>query len=193
MRFVGANNQPDPHSPDDPLYYAPRSQRGMADPRSGMAPQMRPDDLPPIPLSRSDEMREEAFAKFARPLEAQFVYERRPSRGWLATAGAITAAIGIAATLAVVLLNVFPRSKTDPAELAVSISTPALATPAPVTPTETTSEDARALLQGFKRFQGGQGSEDQVVSEPARPGTAKEAPEKSQALLDKFMQWQQGK
>ena len=195
MRFVGANNHPDPHSPEDPLYYAPRSHRGMADPRSGMAPQMRPDDLPPIPLSRSDEMREEAFAKFARPLEAQFVYERRRSRGWLATVGAIVAAVGITTALAVVLFNVFPRSKTDPAELAVSISTPALATPAPVTATEATSEDSKALLQGFKRFQEVQGSEDQkqAVAEPARAGTAKEAPEKSQALLDKFMQWQQGK
>lgn len=195
MRFVGANNQPDPHGPDDPLYYAPRSQRGMADPRSGVAPQMRPDDLPPIPASRSDEMREEAFAKFARPLESQFAYERRSSRGWLATAGAIAAAVGITVTLAVVLFNVFPRSKTDPAELAVSISTPALATPAPVTQAPATSEDSQALLQGFKRFQAGQGSEDpqRAVSDPARAGTAKEAPEKSQALLDKFMQWQQGK
>jgi len=196
MRFVGANNHPEPHSPDDPLYYAPRSQRGMADPRSGMAPQMRPDDLPPIPLSRSDEMREEAFAKFARPLESQFAYERRPSRGWRATAGAIAAAIGITATLAVVLFNVFPRSKTDPAELAVSISTPALATPAPVTPAPAASEDSQALLQGFQRFQGGQGSEDPqraASGDPARAGTAKEAPDKSQALLDKFMQWQQGK
>ena len=196
MRFVGANNHTDPHSPDDPLYYAPRSQRGMADPRSGMAPQMRPDDLPPIPLSRSDEMREEAFAKFARPLESQFAYERRPSRGWLATVGAIAAAIGITATLAVVLFNVFPRSKTDPAELAVSISTPALATPAPVTAAPAASEDSQALLQGFQRFHGGPGSEDSqraASGDPARTGTVKEAPEKSQVLLDKFMQWQQGK
>ena len=134
MRFVGANSHSDPHSPEDPLYYAPRSARGMVDPRSGAAPQVRPDDLPPIPLSRSDEMREEAFAKFARPLEAQFVYERRPSRGWLGTVGAIAVVLGITVTLAVVLFNVFPRSKSDPAELAVSISTPALATPARSTP-----------------------------------------------------------
>ena len=75
-------------------------------------------------------MREEAFAKFTRPLESQFVYERRGRRGLLATAGAIAAAVGVIAILALVLFNVFPRSKSDPAELAVSISTPASATPA---------------------------------------------------------------
>lgn len=191
MSFIGANGHPNPHGPDDPLYYAPRSKRSVADPRSGATPQTRIDDLPPIPaLSRSDEMREEAFAKFARPLESQFVYERRPSRGRLATAGAIAAAIGVAVVLALVLFNAFPRSKTDPSELAVSISTPALATPAPVT-----TEDSQALLQGFKRFQGVQGSDSQErsVSEPGPAGTVKEGPEKSQALLDKFIQWQQRK
>ena len=28
MSFVGANDRPDPVSPQDPLYYAPRSARG---------------------------------------------------------------------------------------------------------------------------------------------------------------------
>jgi hypothetical protein len=133
-------------------------------------------------------MREEAFAKFARPLESQFVYERRAPRGLLATAGAIAAAIGVTAVLALVLFNALPRSKSDPAELAVSISTPASATPA-----EVTSEDSQALLQGFKQFQSMQGSEGAAASEPAAAGTAKETPEKSQALLDKFIQWQQRK
>ena len=32
MSFVGANDHPDPDSPEDPLYYAPRSARGMANP-----------------------------------------------------------------------------------------------------------------------------------------------------------------
>jgi hypothetical protein len=49
------------------------------------------------------------------------------------------------------------------------------------------------LLEGFKQFQKIQGSEAPAVSEPASAATAKEAPEKSQALLDKFMQWQQRK
>jgi hypothetical protein len=182
----GANDHPNPVGPDDPLYYAPRAKR-MADPRSGATPQTRSDHLPPIPpLSRFDEMREKAFAKSIRPLESQFAYENRPSRGRFATAGAIAAAIGVTAVLALVLFNVFPRSKSDPSELAVSISTPALATPAPVT-----SEDSQALLQGFRRFQGIQGGEDQerAGSEPA----SKEGPEKSQALLDRFIQWEQRK
>ncbi|MBT1510233.1 hypothetical protein KIP88_06935 [Bradyrhizobium sp. SRL28] len=185
MSFIGANDHPNPDSPDDPLYYAPRSERSRANARSNAPPQTRSE--PPIPaLSRFDEMREEAFAKFTRPLESQFVYERRPRRGLLATAGAIAVAIGATVILALVLFNAFPRSKSDPSELAVSISTPALATPAPVA-----SEDGQALLQGFKQFQRTQGSEDPAVSDPALAGTAKEAPEKP--LLEKFMQWQQRK
>lgn len=189
MSFVGANDHSDPVSPQDPLYYAPRSARGMAEPRSNATLQTRSGDLPPnASSSRFDEMREEAFAKFARPLESQFAYEGRRSRGLLATAGAIAVAIGATVILALVLFNMSPRSKSDPSELAVSISTPASATPAPAA-----SEDSQALLEGFKQFQKVQGSEAPVVSEPASAATAKEAPEKSQALLDKFMQWQQRK
>jgi hypothetical protein len=192
MGFSSANDHPNPVSPDDPLYYAPRSVRSIGNPRSDATPQTRSDDLPPTPpLSRFDEMREEAFAKFTRPLESQFAYgQRRPPRGLLATAGGIAAAIGVILILALVLFNVLPSSKSDPSELAASISTPASATPA-----EVTSEDSRALLQGFKRFQKKQGSEspEHAASEPAFAGAAKEAPEKSQALLEKFMQWQQGK
>jgi hypothetical protein len=185
MSFIGANDHPNSVGPDDPLYYAPRSKRGMADPRSGATPQTRSDDLPSTPpFSRFDEMREQAFAKSTRPLASQFANENRPSRGWLATAGAVAAAIGVTVVLALVLFNVFPRSKSDPSELAVSISTPALATPAPVT-----SEDSQALLQGFKRFHGV--PEDQEQAE--RAGTAKDRPEKSQALLEKFIQWEQRK
>jgi hypothetical protein len=186
MRFVGANDHPNPDSPEDPLYYAPRSARSTADPRSTATPQTNSGPLPPDPpSSRFDDMREEAFAKFARPLESQFVYERRSPRGLLATAGAIAVAIGATVILALVLFNVFPGSKSDPAELAVSISTPASATPAQVT-----SEDSQALLQGFRQFQKTQGSGPPAVPEPASAGTAKEPPEKTQALLEKFIQWQ---
>ena len=31
MSFISANDHPNPDSPDDPLYYAPRSVRTMAD------------------------------------------------------------------------------------------------------------------------------------------------------------------
>jgi hypothetical protein len=181
MSFVGANDRPDPVSPQDPLYYAPRSARGMGDPRSH-----DPGDLHPIASSRFDEMREEAYAKFARPLESQFAYEGRRSRGLLATAGAIAIAIGAAVILALVVFNVSPKSKSDPSELAVSISTPALATPTQAAP----SEDSQALLEGFKQFQRVQGGADPAVSEPSA-ATSKEASDK--AMLDKFMQLQQRK
>lgn len=189
MSFSGANDRSNPHSPDDPLYYAPRAKRGMAGARSSATSQIRSEHSPAIPhLSRSDEMREQAFANFNHPLESQFAYERRRPRGRLAAAGAIGAAIGITVILGLVLFNVFPRSKSDPAELAVSISTPALATPAPA---PATSDDSRALLQGFQRFHGEQGSADpERTADPASVGTTREGPEKSQALLDKFMQWQ---
>jgi len=190
MSFINANDHPNRDNPDDPLYYAPRSVRGTADPRSNAAPQMRSDHLPPgSPFSRFDEMREQAFVKFARPLESQLTYERRPRRVLLATVSGI-AALGVAVIGALVLLNMFPNSKTDPSELAVSISTPAQATPA-----EVTSGDSQALLQGFKQFQRIQGNEnpEHAISELSSAGTAKEGPEKSQALLDKFIQWQQRK
>jgi hypothetical protein len=188
MSFVGANDHPEPVSPQDPLYYAPRSVRGSTAPRSGTAQHASSDDSSSnLPMSRFDEMREEAFAKFARPLESQFVDDRRGSRGLLATVGAITVAICATAILAVVVMNVFSGSKSDPSELAVSISTPALATQAPAEPAP--SEESRALLEGFKQFQRTQGADAPAAS----AATAKETPEKSQALLDKFMQWQERK
>jgi hypothetical protein len=188
MSFIGADDHPNPNSPDDPLYYAPRSARSNANPRSSATLQTRSDHLPADPpMSRFDEMREKAFAKSIRPLESQFAYERRSPRGMLATAGAIAVAVGVVVILALVLFNVFPRSKSDPSELAVSISTPASATPA-----EVTSDDSQALLDRFKQFQGSQNPE-QAASRPASAGTAKEAPEKSQALLEKFIQWQEKK
>jgi hypothetical protein len=192
MSYGGANDHQNPHGPDDPLYYAPRSARGVADSRSTATPQMRAEHLPAFPpLSRSDEMREQAFAKFNRPLESRFVDERGRSRGRLGVAAAVAAAIGMTVVLGLVLFNVLPRSNTDPAELAVSISTPALATPAP----PAKSDDSQALLQGFQRFQGAQGGEDakRIASEPASVGTVKEGAEKPQALLDKFIQWEQTK
>ncbi|MET0721710.1 MAG: hypothetical protein ABWY64_12845 [Tardiphaga sp.] len=191
MSFISANDHPNPDSPDDPLYYAPRSVRTMADPRSNATRQTRSDHLPPAPpLSRFDEMREEASAKFSQPKESQFFYERRPPRLLLATAGGIAAAIGVTVIVALVLFNVVPKSKSDPSELAVSISTPASATPA-----QLPSDDSQALLQGFKQFQRIQGNEnpEHAISELSSAGTAKEGPEKSQALLDKFIQWQQRK
>jgi hypothetical protein len=135
-------------------------------------------------------MREEGFAKFTRPLESQFVYERRRPRALLATAGGIAAAIAVTAVGALVFFSVFPKSKSDPSELTVSISTPASATPAQVT-----SEDSQALLQGFMQFQTIQGTEnpEHAVSEFRPAGTAKEGSEKPQALLEKFIQWQRKK
>ena len=184
MSYIGADDHPDPIGPDDPLYYAPRSERSRSNPRSGATPQPRSDHLPAEPpMSRFDEMREKAFAKSTRPLESQFAYERRAPRGILATASAVAAAVGVAAILALVLFNALPRSKTDPSEIAVSISSPASATPA-----EVTSEDPQALLQRFQQFHGGE-NPDQAASESA--GTARSGPDKSPVLLEKFMHWQQ--
>ena len=191
MSFVSANDHPDPVSPQDPLYYAPRSARGTAEPRSNATLQAVSNDLSSDPRSsRFDEMREEAFAKFARPLESQLVYERRRSRGLLATVGAVALAVGATAILAYVVFNASPKSKSEPAELAVSISTPALATP---TQAVAPSEDSQALLEGFKQFQRTQGGEEAAAAGPFSAAAAKEKPKESEALLDKFMQWQQRK
>jgi hypothetical protein len=189
MSFVSPNDHPNRDNPEDPLYYAPRAVRGTADPRSGTTPQPRADQFAPASLSRFDEMREEAFTKFSRPLEAQLAYERRPRRVLLATVGGIAAAIGVAAVAALALFNVNPTSRTDPSELAVSISTPAQATPA-----EVTSGDSQALLQGFSQFQRSQANDSQesAVSDPTA-GTARNGAEKPDALLDKFMQWERRK
>ena len=148
MSFVSANDHPNPISPQDPLYYAPRSVRSIADLRSNSMQQTRSDSLPPASsLSRFEEMSEEAFAKYTRPLDSQLVHERRPSRALLATAGGVTAAIGVTVVVALLFLNGFPKPKNDPSEVAVSISTPASATPAQVT-----SEDPQALLQDSGNF-----------------------------------------
>jgi len=136
--------------------------------------------------SRFDEMREQAFARSNRhPLEFQFGRERH-SRLLPAIAGGIAAGVGVIVVAALVFFNVVPKLKDDPS-LAVSISTPASATAAPSAPTDT-----EALLQGFVRFQQSQGHDNAgpARSEPNAAGSAK-ASEKSQAMLDKFIQWQQ--
>jgi len=197
MSFVSANDHPDPVSPQDPLYYAPRSARGgLADPRSIVMQQAPSGNLPSDPRSsRFDDMREEAFAKFARPLESQFADERRRSRGLLATVGAVALAVGATATLAYVVFNASPKSKNEPAELAGSIATPAaavsIATPALATPAQAaaSSDDSQALLEGFKQFQRTQSGEEATASVPP----AKDSSKDSQVLLDKFMHWQQRK
>ena len=188
MSFI----RPDEHSvspgPEDPLYYAPRSVRGEA--HRSDAIRTRSDQLPPIsPQSRFDEMREEAFARSNRhPLELQLDRERRPRRALFAIAGGVAAAIGVAVVVALVFLNVAPKLENNPSELAVSISTPALAIPAQTAPKDP------GLLQGFMQFQQSPGSDnpERAVSDPASTGTAK-APEKSDALLEKFIQWEQRK
>jgi len=188
VSFIRSDEHSVPHSPDDPLYNAPSSVRSEAAQRSD-ATQTRSDHLPPdSSRSRFDEMREEALAKSNRhPLELQFDRERRP-RPMLFAIGGIAAAIGVAVAVAL-LLNAAPRPRSDPAELAVSISTPALATPA-----QTATKESEELLQGFLQFQRPQGNDNsqRAVSEPASAGTA-DAPEKSPALLEKFMQWEQRK
>src|SRR5215203_4871618 len=131
MSFVSANDHPNPFSPQDPLYYAPRSVRSIADPRSSSMQQARSDSLPPASsLSGFDEMREQAVAEYTPPLDSQLVHERRPSRALLATAGGIAATIDVTVVVALLFLNGFPKPKSNSSELAVSISTSPSATPA---------------------------------------------------------------
>jgi len=132
-------------------------------------------------------MREEAFAKFTRPLEPEFVYERGRPRALIAIAGGIGAAIAATAIGAFVFFTVSPKSESESSELTVSISNPASAAPA-----QSTSEDSAALLQGFMKFHTIQGTDPQhAISEPRPTGPAKEGSEKPRALLEKFIQWQQ--
>jgi hypothetical protein len=185
MSFISSDKHSNLDSPDAPL--SPRSLRSGANPRP-KATQTRSDHLSPTSSrSRFDEMREEAFAKSNRhPLEFQFAREHRSRRALPAIAGGIAAAIGVTVVVVFVFFNGFPKLKSDPS-LAVSISTPASAKPA-----QTTSEDPQALLQGFVRFQQSKGNDDpaRAASEPISTGTAK-APENSQALVEKFIQWRQ--
>ena len=46
MSFISANDHPNPDNPEDPLYYAPRSERSRANLRSNATPQTRSDHLP---------------------------------------------------------------------------------------------------------------------------------------------------
>jgi hypothetical protein len=112
MSFVSANDHPTPVSPQDPLYYAPPSVRNKADPRSKEIQQMESYHLPATSsVSHSDEMREEAFAKFTRPLGPEFVYERGRPRALIAIAGGIGAAMAATAIGAFVFFTGSPKSK----------------------------------------------------------------------------------
>src|SRR5918996_4398243 len=110
MSFIRSDEHSAPHSPDDPLYYAPPAVRSEAAHRSH-ATQTRSDHLPPASSrSRFDEMREEAFAKSNRhPLELQLAQERRPRRALFAIAGGVAAAIGVAVVVALVFFKVVPK------------------------------------------------------------------------------------
>jgi hypothetical protein len=187
MSFVSANDHPTQLSPKDPLYYAPRSVR--TDPRSNAIQQMGSDHLPPSSTSHFDKIHEEASTEFTRSRESEFIYQRGRSRALLAIAGGITAAIAVIAVGALVFFTLFPESKSIPSELTASISTPASATPAKVI-----SEDSQALLQGFMKFQTMQTETPEHAGLELRPvGPVKDGSEKPQALLEKFIQWQQKK
>ena len=142
MSFIGANDHLTPISPEDPLYYAPRSARGMANPRSNGRPQ-RSDGLPPTPpLSRYDEMREEPSR--SHPSAGVAIRLRTPSTTrTVRHCGRNCRSDRRHCDPGARLFNVFPRSKSEPSELAVSISTPASATPAQAT----TSDNSRNCLK----------------------------------------------
>ena len=77
MSFVSANDHPNPISPQDPLYYAPRTVRSIADPRLNSMQQTRSDSLPPASsMSSFDEMREQGVPEYTRPLDSRLVHGR---------------------------------------------------------------------------------------------------------------------
>ena len=190
MSFVSANDHPTLVGPEDPLYYAPRSVRNKAEPRSNSMQQMESDHLlPTSSVSRFDKMHEDAFARFTLPAQSEFTHERGRPRARLAAAGGIAAAIVVTAVGTLVFFSVFPKSKGDPSELTASISTPASATPA-----QATSQGSQALLQGFMKFQTMQTENPELTDSELKPaGPAKEGSETPQALLEKFIRWQQEK
>jgi hypothetical protein len=149
MSFVRPEKHP---NPDDPLYYAPRSVRSEANPRSNSAPHWSEEPSLPTTTYRSqfDKMREEAFAKtMQHPLESKFVHEGRRPRLLLAVAGGMAAGIGVSVIAVLVFFVVVPKlQKSDPSELAVIA--PASARPAQTT--QTTSEQSQALLQKFLQW-----------------------------------------
>ena len=49
MSFNGADDHPEPIGPDDPRYYAPRSERRKVNPPSSVAPQTSRTICLPIP------------------------------------------------------------------------------------------------------------------------------------------------
>ena len=173
MSVIGSNYRGDPNNPQDPLYYAPRSVREIADPR---ILQTKPEELPAPSLSRFEETSENAVVKSIGPLKCP-EYERQPAR---LLAGGIAAAIGTAAIVVLFFYHVFPKSDRPALERTVAVSTPASAAPVQVE-----NDESQALLQGFERFKELQG--------PTTPSAAmaKEEPENPTALLEKFIQWEQ--
>ena len=149
MSFVRSEKHP---NPDDPLYYAPRSVRSEANPRSNSAQDWSEEPSLPTTTYRSqfDKMREEAFAKtMQHPLESKFVHEGRRPRFLLAVAGGMAAGIGVSVIAALVFFVLVPKlQKSGPSELAVFA--PASARPAQTT--QTTSEQSQALLQKFLQW-----------------------------------------
>src|ERR1700747_1915645 len=150
MSFVRSEKHP---NPDDPLYYAPRSVRSEANPRSNSAQDWSEEPSLPTTTYRSqfDKMREEAFAKtMQHPLESKFVHEGRRPRFLLAVAGGMAAGIGVSVIAALVFFVLVPKlQKSDPSELVVIA--PASAKPAQTT--QTPPEQSQALLQKFIQWE----------------------------------------
>ena len=170
MSFVSPNDDHHTNSPDDLLYYAPRSARSTSDEQSTLTPPTRSYAAPRSSSSYFDEEREETFAKFAHPLEIQSVRERLLHSLLVAAAG-IAAGMGVVAILALAVFTVLPKASA-PLET-VSISSPASATPAQVT-----SEDSQALVQAFTEFKGIQEGKKSEYAGPEQTSadTVKEGP-----------------
>jgi hypothetical protein len=128
-------------------------------------------------------MREEAFAKFTRSLEPEFVYERGRPRALIAIAGGIGAAIAATAIGAFVFFTVSPKSKSESSELTVSISTPASAAP-----DQATSEDSEARRDlSFKQPRNRNPQHDFPVQPTGPPNRVRKAP--SSATVHSVARW----
>ena len=163
-------------TPNDPLYYAPRSARSEADLRSNSTLQTSPERLTAHPRSRFDKMLEEAVGNSMRhPPEFELVLERDEPPPVFRTASRVAAVIGAFAFVGFVYFIMAPKVlQASPPEPAVpEYRTGASAGAAKITP-----EESRSLLQKF---------EQSVAS----AGALKVTRDESRTLLQKFEQWRQ--
>ena len=182
-----SQDRPDPH---DHSYYAPRWLRQPA----GSPPTRSPDEKPErldAAAPRHDALFEEAVAEALRhPLDPEmipeppsFAYERERRSAIFGIAGRFAAAIGVSAIVALFFVFMVPTSQARVATADNAISS--------------LSGLVKSLRTALLPAPQKRDSSEPVFSEyrtiPAsdRSGQSAATPEESEALLQKFVQWQQ--